>query len=31
LIWDAPSMYDQAAADEAWARTLGFFSRLLRA
>ena len=29
--WDAPSMYDQAAADEAWTRTLGFFSRLLRA
>ena len=28
--WDAPSMYDQAAADEAWARTLDFFSRHLR-
>jgi carboxymethylenebutenolidase len=23
--WDAPSMYDEAAADEAWARTLAFF------
>jgi carboxymethylenebutenolidase len=23
--WDAPSMYDQVAADEAWSRTLAFF------
>jgi carboxymethylenebutenolidase len=23
--WDAPSMYDQNAADEAWGRTLAFF------
>jgi carboxymethylenebutenolidase len=23
--WDAPSMYDEVAADEAWSRTLGFF------
>jgi carboxymethylenebutenolidase len=23
--WDAPSMYDRAAADEAWARTVAFF------
>jgi carboxymethylenebutenolidase len=23
--WDAPSMYDEAAADEAWSRTLAFF------
>jgi carboxymethylenebutenolidase len=23
--WDAPSMYDQVAADEAWARTVAFF------
>jgi len=29
--WDAPSMYDQPAADEAWTRTLDFFSRHLRA
>lgn len=29
--WDAPSMYDQPAADEAWARTLDFFSRHLGA
>lgn len=29
--WDAPSMYDEAAAEEAWARTLEFFSRHLRA
>ncbi|HET9772442.1 MAG TPA: dienelactone hydrolase family protein [Acidimicrobiia bacterium] len=28
--WDAPSMYNQAAADEAWARTLDFFARHLR-
>ncbi|MGD0391239.1 MAG: dienelactone hydrolase family protein [Acidimicrobiales bacterium] len=28
--WDAPSMYDEAAADEAWARTLDFFARHLR-
>jgi carboxymethylenebutenolidase len=27
--WDAPSMYNQAAADEAWSRTLDFFSRHL--
>ena len=27
--WDAPSMYNQAAADEAWERTLDFFSRHL--
>ena len=29
--WDAPSMYNEAAAEEAWARTLDFFSRHLRA
>jgi dienelactone hydrolase len=29
--WDAPSMYDQPAADAAWTRTLDFFSRHLRA
>ena len=29
--WDAPSMYDEAAAEEAWGRTLDFFSRHLRA
>jgi carboxymethylenebutenolidase len=23
--WDAPSMYDEPAADEAWSRTLAFF------
>ena len=23
--WDAPSMYDEAAADAAWSRTLAFF------
>ena len=28
--WDAPSMYDEAAADEAWTRTLDFFDRHLR-
>jgi carboxymethylenebutenolidase len=22
--WDAPSMYDEAAADQAWSRTLAF-------
>ena len=27
--WDAPSMYNQAAADVAWARTLDFFARHL--
>jgi carboxymethylenebutenolidase len=27
--WDAPSMFNQAAADAAWARTLDFFSRTL--
>jgi carboxymethylenebutenolidase len=27
--WDAPSMYDAAAADEAWIRTLDFFGRHL--
>jgi carboxymethylenebutenolidase len=27
--WDAPSMYDQPAADAAWTRTLDFFSRHL--
>ena len=27
--WDAPSMYNEAAADAAWARTLDFFSRTL--
>jgi len=27
--WDAPSMYNQVAADAAWARTLDFFSRTL--
>ncbi len=29
--WDAPSMYNKPAADAAWARTLDFFSRHLRA
>ena len=29
--WDAPSMYHQPAADEAWARTLDFFARHLGA
>jgi carboxymethylenebutenolidase len=29
--WDAPSMYDAAAADLAWERTLGFFGERLRA
>ena len=28
--WDAPSMYNQAAADEAWGRTLDFFARHLK-
>jgi carboxymethylenebutenolidase len=28
--WDAPSMYQQAAAELAWSRTLEFFSRHLR-
>jgi carboxymethylenebutenolidase len=28
--WDAPSMYDQPAAEAAWTRTLDFFSRHLR-
>ncbi len=28
--WDAPSMYNAAAADEAWVRTLDFFERHLR-
>jgi carboxymethylenebutenolidase len=28
--WDAPSMYDEAAATEAWERTLGFFGKHLR-
>ena len=27
--WDAPSMYNEAAADEAWTRTLGFFANHL--
>jgi carboxymethylenebutenolidase len=27
--WDAPSMYNEAAADVAWSRTLDFFSRHL--
>ena len=27
--WDAPSMYDEAAAGEAWTRTLDFFARHL--
>jgi carboxymethylenebutenolidase len=27
--WDAPSMYDQPAAEQAWARTLAFFERHL--
>jgi carboxymethylenebutenolidase len=27
--WDAPSMYNEAAADEAWTRTLDFFIRHL--
>jgi carboxymethylenebutenolidase len=27
--WDAPSMYNQAAADLAWSRTLDFFARHL--
>jgi carboxymethylenebutenolidase len=29
--WDAPSMYNEAAAEQAWARTLDFFSRHLQA
>ena len=29
--WDAPSMYDQTSAAEAWGRTVDFFSRHLRA
>lgn len=28
--WDAPSMYDEAAASQAWPRTLDFFARHLR-
>jgi carboxymethylenebutenolidase len=28
--WDAQSMYDQPAADQAWSRTLDFFARHLR-
>jgi carboxymethylenebutenolidase len=28
--WDAPSMYDEAAAEAAWARTLAFFDSHLR-
>ena len=28
--WDAPSMYNQAAAESAWSRTLGFLERHLR-
>jgi carboxymethylenebutenolidase len=28
--WDAPSMYDEKAAGEAWARTLAFFDEHLR-
>lgn len=28
--WDAPSMYDQAAAERAWAATLAFFGEHLR-
>jgi carboxymethylenebutenolidase len=28
--WDAPSMYDEAAATEAWGRTLAFFGQHLR-
>ena len=28
--WDAPSMYDAAAAETAWSRTLDFFSRQLQ-
>jgi carboxymethylenebutenolidase len=28
--WDAPSMYNKQAADEAWARTMKFFDRHLR-
>ena len=28
--WDAPSMYDEAAADAAWSRTLAFFDTHLR-
>jgi carboxymethylenebutenolidase len=28
--WDAPSMYDEAAATEAWGRTLAFFAEHLR-
>jgi dienelactone hydrolase len=28
--WDAPSMYHQPAAEEAWTRTLGFLGRHLR-
>jgi carboxymethylenebutenolidase len=27
--WDAPSMYNEAATDEAWSRTLDFFARHL--
>jgi carboxymethylenebutenolidase len=27
--WDAPSMYDERAAEQAWARTLDFFARHL--
>jgi carboxymethylenebutenolidase len=27
--WDAPSMYNEAAAEEAWSRTLDFFARHL--
>jgi len=27
--WDAPSMYNKAAADVAWTRTLDFFARHL--
>lgn len=28
--WDAPSMYDESAAELAWGRTLGFFEKHLR-
>lgn len=28
--WDAPSMYDEAAAEAAWAATLAFFVEHLR-
>lgn len=28
--WDAPSMYDEAAADQAWDRTMRFFDERLR-